>query len=305
MANPLILAVDLDEWFHCRWATGSKKARWSTLQNLFAEYYHANRPAGEIIPPTQKILKILKKRKIRATFFVLGEVAQWYPELVATIAHEGHEIACHGLHHQDLTLLSPARFEKELRQSRQILERIYQKKIIGFRAPNLVVTPWLKKILVKNNFLYDSSICPSRNIQGKYCREQLSAPLNPYRTAQDSLLKPGNSSLFEIPIPASPILRLPGAVSIATRIFGSWWTFFTLDYVLKTGAADYYLHPYEFNPPPKLSPMRLKEKIFLARLGKPMETIFLKLLTRYQGRIISCRDYLEQYEGIKISQKLL
>ena len=300
--NPIILCIDLDEWYHARWASGSKRARYPKLLNLFKDYYHSDHPSGEIIKPTEYILKILRSRKIKATFFVLGEVAEWYPRLVRKIAEDGHEIACHGMHHRDLTLSSKNVFENELVKNRKILEKISGQEIIGFRAPNLVVTEWLGKVLINQRFVYDSSICPGRKIKGKY-QHQTNVPENPYQTGKN-ILEKGESGLFEIPIPVFPVLKLPGAVSVATRIFGLKWTEITLNAALKNGAACYYLHPYEFNPPPKLSQMRFKEKIFLRRTGKYMEKIFPIILKRYQNRISSCRGYLEKYENVKIKNRI-
>lgn len=291
MANPLILCIDLDEWYHARWASGSKKARWQRLEDLFRDYYHSDRPSGEVKRPTKFILKTLKDRKIKATFFILGEVAQWYPDLVKAIAKDGHEIACHGMHHQDLTIIGKYRFAQELSESRQILEKLSGQKVMGFRAPNLVVTKWLTEVLIDQGFKYDSSICPGRSIQGKY-QGQSQLPLNPYRMGD----------FWEIPIPTFPILKLPGAVSIASRIFGFSWTTVTLENALRTGAACYYAHPYEFNPPPRLNNLSLREKVFMRRMGSPMEKIFKQLLAKYQGRIISIRDYLS---GIKNAPKTI
>ncbi len=297
--NKLILCVDLDEWYHCRWATGSPKSRWQSTRELFREYYHSNRPAGEIIKPTQDILGILKKEKIKATFFILGEVAEWYPGLVKAIAKEGHEIAAHGFHHQDLTLKSKKEFARELAQTKKLLQKLSGQKVIGFRAPNLIAPDWLSQVLLEQGFKYDSSICPGRSLQGKYQNQAHIQP-NPYRVGK-TLKEPGQTDLFEIPIPTFPILKLPGAVSIATRIFGLTWTKITLNAALKTGATSYYLHPYEFNPPPKLGKISPKERIFLRRTGPFMRRAFVELLKSYRGRIISAKTYLEQNEGIKVS----
>lgn len=288
--NKLILCIDLDEWYHGRWATGSKRSHWQNTEELFKEYYQSDRPAGEIIRPTQDILEILGKEKIKATFFILGEVAQWYPKLIKEIAKEGHEIACHGLHHEDLSLKSKSKFIRELRRTRQILEDLSGQKIIGFRAPNLIVTDWLAPVLKAEKFSYDSSVCPARAFGGKY-QNQANIQPNPYRVGQ-TLLKKGNSGLFEIPIPTFPILKLPGAVSIATRIFGLTWTKITLNQALKTGATCYYVHPYEFNRPPKV-PMTYHEKIFFRRSGPWMRKAFSKILADYRSRITSAKNYLE------------
>jgi len=190
--NPLILSIDLEEWYHGRWATGSPNSRWKDVQSFFQDYYKADKPIGEVIEPVRRILNLLKKERVKATFFVLGEVAQWYPDLVKEIASQGHEIACHGMHHRDLTLYSPEQFSKELIQSRQILEKLSGRPVIGFRVPNLLITEWLPKILIKQGFTYDSSVCPGREIQGKY-KGQTGAPKNPYRADENSLLLRGES----------------------------------------------------------------------------------------------------------------
>lgn len=294
MKNPLILCIDLDEWYHGRWATGSAKSRWKTVQDCFRDYYHSDKPAGEIIKPTHQILKILKKEKIKATFFILGEVAEWYPDLVRKISREGHEIACHGMHHYDLTLLSKDDFTEELTKSRQILKKLSGQKITGFRAPNLVVPSWLGEVLIQQKFIYDSSVCPSRNVQGKNS-DQSNICVNPYRVSKKSVLFKGQSPLIEIPIPTFPILKLPGAVSIATRIFGWSWTKITIDNALRTGAACFYLHPYEFNKAPTIDKMKFRERLIFHRTGIPMTKILEKLLEQYRGRIISAEQFVIDY----------
>lgn len=283
MANFLILSVDLDEWYHGRWATGSAKSRWKNLQECFRDYYHSEKPAGEIIRPTRWLLDLFKKEGIKATFFVLGEVGEWYPDLIREIASQGHEIACHAMHHKQYS--SSREFEKDLIKAKRILEELIQKPVVGFRAPNLIVPEWLPKILIKNEFLYDSSICPSRKIFGKY-QGQVNLPQNPYLIADN---------LVEIPIPVFPFLKLPGAVSIASRVLGWPWTKITLDNALRKGSASYYIHPYELNTSPELENMTFYEKIFWRRTGSFMENIIKKLLKKYQGRIISGRDYVEKY----------
>lgn len=295
MANYLILSIDLDEWYHSRWATGSSStSRWKSVQECFQDYYKSNKPIGEIIKPTQRILGLLRKEGVKATFFILGEVAQWYPDLIREIACQGHEIACHGMYHRDLTLYSPQEFSKELVQSRKILEKLAGRPVIGFRAPRLIITDWLPKVLIEQGFAYDSSVCPSRKIQGKY-KGQSQAPLNPYRIDKSSLLIKGRDDFVEMPIPTFPLLKLPGAVSIATRVFGWTWTRITLDSALKTGAACYYLHPYEFNKPPRLENMSFQERIFWRRSGVFMEDILQRVLNKYRGRIISAEDYISKY----------
>ena len=290
MRNPLILFVDLDEWYHCRWATGALSSRWVSVNDCLLETYHSDRPVGEIVEPTRWILDCLREHDTKVTFAILGEVAQWYPELVKQIAQEGHNIACHGMHHQDITLLSRQQFSEQLAQARRILEETSGKRVIGFRAPNLVITEWLPKLLVEQGFAYDSSVCPARN-PGKF-KEHSHAPRRPYRVSLNSVCRRGNSGLVEIPVSVFPLIRMPGGTAIMTRILGWPWTSITLDSALRTGPACYYMHPYEFNPTQGLRHMHLNERVFLMRTGSYMKGNLERLLRKYRGRIVTAEDYV-------------
>ena len=293
MKNPLILFVDLDEWYHCRWATGSSSSRWSSVNDCLRDTYHSDKPVGEILEPTLWILDCFREHNVRVTFAILGEVAQWYPDLVKQIAQEGHNIACHGMHHQDITLLSRQQFSEELAQARHILEETSGKRVVGFRAPNLIVTEWLPKVLVEQGFAYDSSICPARN-PSKF-KGQSHAPRRPYQVSLNSMCRRGNSYLVEIPVSVFPFLRMPGGQSIMTRILGWQWTSITLDSALRSGPACYYMHPYEFNPTQGLHDMNLNERFFLLRTGTYMKSNLKKLLRKYEGRIVTPEQFVSSY----------
>ena len=87
----LVLSVDLDEWYHSRrWVDGRQAHGVVDNRELFQRLYGADRPAGEIIPPARALLDLFRRHGVRATFFVLGEIAQYYPDLVREIAGEGH-----------------------------------------------------------------------------------------------------------------------------------------------------------------------------------------------------------------------
>jgi peptidoglycan/xylan/chitin deacetylase (PgdA/CDA1 family) len=292
MKHPVLLSIDVDEWFHARWATGTSRARWQRPEDVFREVYGSDKPPGEIVDATLRVLDMLDRADVTATFFVLGEVANWYPNLITEIAERGHEIGCHGFHHRDMTESGREAFSGEIAAARQILKSLTGQPINGFRAPNLVIAPWLPEVLTRQGFVYDSSVCPSRSIFGKY-KGQVAAPSNPYRSSPASLLNRGDGHLVEVPIPTFPVLRLPGAVSIATRIFGWTWTRITLEAALRNGATSYYTHPYEFTQPPRLTPYRLKERIFMRRTGEYMFGILERFLSQYQGRIMSIRDYAQ------------
>jgi len=103
---------------------------------------------------------------VKATFFVLGWLAERYPDLVRRIQKEGHEIACHGYGHKLIYTQSKKEFREDVRKAKAVLEDITGSEVIGYRAPNYSITnksQWAFEILVEEGFKYDSSIFPIRH----------------------------------------------------------------------------------------------------------------------------------------------
>lgn len=142
-----IFSIDLEDWYHSFYTGKPLKTN---------EY--------RIVKPTEEILRLLKQTKNKATFFVVGEIAQRHPQLIKEISRQGHEIACHSLHHNFIYNMTKNKFENDLIQSKEILESLTHQKIIGYRAPSWSVskdqTPWFWDILKKHQFKYSSSIFP-------------------------------------------------------------------------------------------------------------------------------------------------
>jgi polysaccharide deacetylase family protein (PEP-CTERM system associated) len=103
---------------------------------------------------------------IRATFFVLGWIAERYPDLIRRIQKEGHEISCHGYAHRLVYTQSREEFRQDVKRAKSILEDITGKEVIGYRAPSYSITnksQWAFEVLVEEGFKYDSSIFPIRH----------------------------------------------------------------------------------------------------------------------------------------------
>jgi polysaccharide deacetylase family protein (PEP-CTERM system associated) len=114
-------------------------------------------------PNTLRTLELLARHHCRATFFVLGWVAEREPGLVREVAEAGHELACHSHMHRPLYRLNPAEFREDLRRSRDAIENAGGVRVVGFRAPTFSVTRetmWALDILAEEGFQYDSSIFP-------------------------------------------------------------------------------------------------------------------------------------------------
>lgn len=112
---------------------------------------------------TLRILDLLDEFALRATFFVLGWVAERLPSLVKEIHRRGHEIACHGYGHQLVYRLSPQQFREDVALAKNILEDLCGETVRGYRAPSYSITAksfWALDVLVEEGFSYDSSIFP-------------------------------------------------------------------------------------------------------------------------------------------------
>src|SRR5262249_51161454 len=140
---------------------------------------------------TMRMLELLARHDVRATFFVLGYVAEKVPHLVPAIQSAGHEIACHGLTHQLVYKQTQALFREETHRSKSLLEDLSGSKVRGYRAATYSITNqslWALDVLQELGFEYDSSIFPVRH------------DLYGIPDAPRFAYKPGNGPLLEVPL---------------------------------------------------------------------------------------------------------
>lgn len=184
----------------------------------------------------ERLLKILKKFNIKATFFVTGYFAEREPEQVKKICSEEHEIASHGYAHNYRLVGSNFNLKKDIQESKDILEEITGSDVPGFRAPQLQFSFKLLEILEEMGFTYDSSLHPVI-LPGFYNNRKY--PLQPY--------KPYKSlNIIEIPLGVIPYLRQPIGWWWM-RNFGVWWTNIGVRLSLKIDISPViYVHSWEF-----------------------------------------------------------
>jgi len=212
------------------------------------DHYPPPNPAPRYPAITYKVLVFLSDRRVKGTFFVLGEVAERHPELIRTIHEQGHEIAFHSYAHVPLDRENPQRFRDQTRRSKAFLEDLTGAEVIGFRAPIFSLTPatlWALPILEELGFRYTSSVLPLRHPLYGFP----GAPQRPFRW---------KDSLVEIPVPVARIGPL------LTPFLGGVYMRYLPDFLLvdllrrqntKTGLWT-YCHPYDFDPGDKFVVMR-------------------------------------------------
>jgi polysaccharide deacetylase family protein (PEP-CTERM system associated) len=106
------------------------------------------------------------RSSVKATFFILGWIAERYPQLIKEIHSQGHEIACHGYAHRLIYEQSPEEFREDVRKAKAVLEDITGGPVIGYRAPSYSITRdslWAFEVLLEEGFQYDSSVFPIRH----------------------------------------------------------------------------------------------------------------------------------------------
>ncbi|NOQ55325.1 MAG: DUF3473 domain-containing protein [Nanohaloarchaea archaeon] len=225
------LSVDLEDWYHPELLKTKERQR------------------PQIKESVAPILNLLDKYNTKATFFVLGNVAENNPNLIKKIKAQGHEIASHGYNHKSLKQITAEEFEKDIMKSKNILKKITGEYPIGYRAPTFSIdnnTKWAIDILEKQGFLYDSSIFPTKT----HLYGVPDAPLNPYYPSRDDISRErrDKKGIIEFPMTVLPLkfYNLPTSGGFYLRLLPNQ--------IIKAGIknrnkkgfpAMLYIHPWE------------------------------------------------------------
>ncbi len=197
---------------------------------------------SRVVANTRRILRLLAEYDLRATFFILGWIADRHPELVREIAAQGHEIATHGYWHELVYRQTPAEFAADLRQSIDAIARACGSQPVGYRAPAFSITRqslWALDIMRDHSLKYDSSIFPL-TAHDRYGIRDANRFANQM-----------HGGLWEFPVST---IRLgsqnwPVAGGGYFRLFPLWLTQQAIRKLNEHGhPAVIYLHPWEFDP---------------------------------------------------------
>jgi polysaccharide deacetylase family protein (PEP-CTERM system associated) len=208
-----------------------------------------------VAPAVDALLDLLERKGARATFFILGTVAEEDPGLVKRIYARGHEIGSHAYEHINLGRTTRSAFLASERATVDILSSICGEKPLGFRAPSCSVgpdTPWFHETLERDlGYRYSSSVFPMRTPLYGYP----GAPLAPYIPDGRGS---GESRLVEFPLTIyrGPLLRMPVCGGVYLRFQPLRLVVRLLAKVLEERPAVLYIHPRDICPlheiPPKL-----------------------------------------------------
>lgn len=265
------LSFDVEEYFHIEAGYGRvKRESWDQWPS---------RVEGAM----DRLLAVLDRHGVKATFFVLGDVARRCPRLVPHVADLGHEIASHGFNHDRLHRLTPETFKVDLRASMDLLEQQSGRPVLGYRAPTWSVTrrtSWAVDVLIEEGLRYDASIFPVRHP----AYGVPDAPLSPFwLTGRDG------QRLLEVPplvleLAMGKRLAVAGGGYFRLLPMGPWLTRRGIEQAARRGRpAVLYFHPWEFDPQIPTLPLSLTGKVrTYTRLAGNLERLE-KVIERFAG----------------------
>jgi polysaccharide deacetylase family protein (PEP-CTERM system associated) len=271
------LTVDVEEYFHAENLRAAyPRERWTQL-------------ASRVEEPLRVLASDLEARATRATFFVLGWVADRNPGVLEWLASRGHEIGSHGYGHELLTRLSPDVLREDLRRANIAIERATGHRPRGYRAPCFTIGPstrWALDVLAEEGFDYDSSIFPIAH--DRY--GDPTAPRFPHR------LDVAGRTLVEAPPSTVRLLgrNFPVAGGGYLRLFPVSMIEQAIERLNGEGQpAIVYLHPWELDPDQPVHEGVAWRHRFRHGLGtRGLRAKLLRLLDKF--RFGSLEEVLEQ-----------
>jgi polysaccharide deacetylase family protein (PEP-CTERM system associated) len=228
------LSIDVEDYFQvAALAPAVARSSWAQRESRVARN-------------TDRLLQLLDERDTRATFFVLGWIAVHHASLVKRIAAAGHEIASHGFSHQLIYTQSPEEFRQETRHSKELLEDLVGKAVVGYRAASFSITPqslWALDVLLDLGFQYDSSVFPIHH--DRYGIPGAAEEPGP-------ITAPSGRTIVEFPLAAATFgsARIPVSGGGYFRLLPYGLTRWGLRQINERKGRPFvfYLHPWEIDP---------------------------------------------------------
>jgi len=269
--------IDVEDYYHIIGVSGTPDiSQWDGIT-----------PRVEV--GLNRLFGLLERYSAKGTLFFLGCVAQRIPQLVRQAVALGHEVASHGMFHQDVRQMSAERFFAEARDSKHLLEDISGKKVRGWRSAGFLVnktTPWYFDKLVEAGYRYDSSLIPNRLAHRR--------------------MLPGDIKVGEIATMRGFIHEFPLSVvrimGFKAGLFGGVYLRFCpqnllgrmADKVLQSEPLMIYIHPREVDPHHPQLEMNILRRIktygFMEGVERKLEILLNK------AEFITLSEYLERVQ---------
>lgn len=296
--NPVIVSVDVEDWYHGPTAA----ARFGTRGDVADALGSMPQPERGL-PYLEVALALLAERNIRATFFWVAEYARRFPDALRRCAAAGHEIACHGLTHfpkfdpaTKRPNFTPAEFKTRTAAAREILEDLCGRRVLGYRAPNAYIAGWMLDALEDLGFVYDSSVSVN-SLYNKTDEPQLAGvDSRPYFPARGALRR-GTAARGIVEFPWSFLsiagFKIQSAGGPYLRFFGSGLVRAGLRQSLRRGPAVFYFHPVDMCREAIPLPFSWKRPMLWWFKGDLVRGRIARVLDSIRGRTATFDDVLK------------
>lgn len=205
-----------------------------------------SKQTDRVVYLTEQLLELLDQHSTKATFFVLGIVAEEFPGLIKKIHSGGHELGVHGYNHLQFFRMKREQAFEELSRAKRLIEDISGCEVFGHRAPAFSITPetkWGLDVIAECGFTYDSSIMP---IDGfRYGWPGFSKDITTVKTSS-------GEQLTEVPLSTMSIFgrELPVCGGGYLRLFPATFNKMAFKRITKDRPVIVYIHPYELDTKP-------------------------------------------------------
>jgi len=253
----------------------------------------------QLVPSALSIpLDMLDRHNIRATFFILGRLADRNPEVPMEILSRGHELGCHGYVHDPYDQKKFSEIETDVEKGTKAVRKFGD--VIGFRAPYFRPHKKLAAVLEDFGYRYDSSV-PSKRFDLFMGRTNnpynLLAPMKPYHPSTENIFRKGNSEILEIPLPGF-ILPLLGVTmrNVGLKFFIQFTNFVNFF----SGFIVFDIHEWEFFESFDVPIKRQKLFFHRRRKGKETALMFDTLLRhlKQKGTFVLLSDLVDKGEDV-------
>lgn len=272
------VTFDVEEWYSANYAS------------VDISQFDGN--SGHLEKNVDRLLEICAKHSIKATHFIVGDIATNKPHVVKKIHSAGHEVASHSYRHEMVYQMTPDQFRGDLRISCDLLEQITGEKVLGYRAPSWSVKeenlPWFYEILHEQGILYSSSVFPGKT----FLYGIPGFPETIHQPVIDGVKQP----VWEIP---QTLFSFSGkkfgfSGGFYMRALPGWFISQMVTAKNKEGKSVFlYLHPREIDPDSPRLKLPLMERFIHYYGVSGCEAKFEKLIGKFYGSFMRMGDFIK------------
>ena len=258
-----VLTFDVEEWFNLIGVASSDEALWESYESRIEQ-------------SVETLLHLCRRMNVKATFFILGWIADRYPAVVRSIADDGHHVGCHSYAHKPVWAQTKKEFEADLVLALTAIERAIGQRPTSYRAPGFSLTrhcAWAFEILYRNGIRVDASLFTGKHAHGGWEDNTINGPLR--------IHLPNGTTMKEYPFITTELVRGINLPVLGGGYFRMFPFIFIKRAINQSNYAMTYFHPRDFDKNQPILPdltftRKLKGYVGIQRALKKVEKLLLQ-----------------------------